>query len=138
MNKNEQVKLINKYYDSLWILNNYSLTAYRDKIYKMSLASEKDHRNWGSRTSRDCGISATTAAKLFTVQYILEGMIEGLKSRSKQGPIMGMTAIHKLRYEYLYGRSVGADYCKDISTVISSKEARLFLDCVDYAKLMEV
>jgi len=134
MNKKEQINLINEYYDKLHILNNYTWTAYRNKIYKLSLESEKQHRSGRDST---CGISKNIAAKLFTVQYIFEGMIKGLKSRHKEGPQIGMTAIHRLRYEYLYGRSIGAYYCKDIVQKISSKEAQYFLDNTDYVELMQ-
>ena len=134
MNRKEQIKLINNYYDRLHILNNYTWTPYRNKIYKLSQISEKEHRSGHPDIPRD--FSANTAAKLFTVQYILEGMIKGLKSRHKEGPQINMTAIHQVRYEYLYGRSVGVCYCKDIREKISSKEAQYFLDGVDYAELM--
>lgn len=135
MNKKEQIALINTNYDKLHFLNNYSITAYRNKVYKLSLSSEKQHRGYDRQCPKD--FTANTAAKYFTVQYILEGMIEGLKSRKKGGPTMPMTIIHGLRYEYLYGRSIGADYCHEISKRISSREAKTFLAYVDYAQLME-
>ena len=124
---------IEKMYDRLHFLNNYTWTPYRDHIMKLSRESEKNHR---SNRETPCGITPTVAAKLFTNQYILEGMTAGLKSRKKGGPTIPMSSIHGLRYEYLYGRSIGAGFCHDIAEKISSREAKEYLSSVDYCDLM--
>ena len=135
MNRKEQIKQIKNNYDKLSFLNNYSWTHYRNKIYQLSLKSEKQHRSPGHPdVPKDFGPSV--AGKLFTVQYILEGMIEGMKSRKKSGPTMPMSIVHGLRYEYLYGRSVGVGYCHEINKRIPTKEAKEYLASVDYAELM--
>jgi len=135
MEATEQIKQINSMYDRLHFINNYRMVHYRDKIFDLSRKSEKEHRGY-DRTPETKAFTLSMAAKLFTVQYILEGMIAGLKSRKRGGPSIPMTSIHGLRYEYLYGRSVGADYCREISKKISSREAKEYLSSIDYCDLM--
>jgi len=136
MNASDQIKAIEKMYDRLHFLNNYRWPAYRDHVMQLCKTAENEFRKPGNRYPDVTGFTVTVAGKLFTNQYILEGMIAGLKSRKKGGPTIPMSSIHGLRYEYLYGRSIGAEYCHDIAEKISSREAKEYLSSVDYCDLM--
>ena len=132
MNKKEQLKLIGKAYDSLFILNNYRWEAYRDTIQAMNKKEERQHRT--GRTAGDCGITQAEAAKIFTVQHVIEG---ALRERDETEPTILVKSIHQLRVSYLKALSIGVMYSEDILSCFTDDEIEQ-IQAVNYAKLMKV
>ncbi len=75
MTARETIKLANKAYNKLEPLNNISWNSYREKLFKMCVAEEKDHRGFMSdfrehHTSDTASVN--DAARLFAVKRIAE------------------------------------------------------------------
>lgn len=67
-NNKNTTKLIDRAYTALDRLNDVNIRRYRDKIYDLAAAGERQHRR-GIGQTYHCSIA--TAAKLFTVRWLV-------------------------------------------------------------------
>lgn len=76
MNKQQKqiVKLIEKAYSELSVLNNITWTQYREELFSLNRKEEVAHRNFTS--SRDYDVSISICAKMFVVKHIAECLID--------------------------------------------------------------
>lgn len=128
MSKSQQIKVISEAYSELVMLNLQD--GFREVaryLLDKNLAAERQHRKGAPYGIRH-GITTNDAAKLFTVQHLLEGWAEPDK--------WTVDAILSIRNEVLYAQA----YAKRFHTELkqwATKWAEPFKQ-VDYAKLMEV
>lgn len=79
MNTKETIKLARLAYDKLEPLNHISWSSYREKLFKMCVAEEKDHRGFvgGFRESHTADTaSVQDAARLFAVKRVAEYLLK--------------------------------------------------------------
>lgn len=127
MDKKESLKLIDKAYDQLECLNNITWTNYRDNLFKINKADEKQHDNLRPEgTSR--GITITEGAKLFTVTWIAQYLL-GQKALDARDYI-------NVRQSAFYAYSLAMTYKKEIMNAWKELDIKAIAD-IDYAELMK-
>lgn len=126
LSKNAQLKLINAAFDRLDILNNLSMTGYRNRLFKMEEKEEREHRAGAFDEARH-GITSTAAAKLFTVHHILEPI--------HTGKYPSIESVLHVRPSLIYGASISANYA-DLIKPLFTEEERTALLAIDYAELI--
>lgn len=129
MKKSEKIKMIREIYSRLDVLNNFKFTPYRDDLFDQCLKSERQHRK-GRPDSVGCGVSATDAAKYFTIKYIIETLIT-----EKTYAIEDFISIRK---ECFYGQSIALNYKNEINEALRQFDINKFNREIDYSDLMEV
>jgi len=72
LSKKEQLKLIDKAYYELELLNNIQWTHYRDELFELCKTEEKKHDR--NRVNR--GITVNEASKMFVVKRIAEYLLD--------------------------------------------------------------
>tara|TARA_R100001443_G_scaffold91128_1_gene97746 strand:+ start:118 stop:558 length:441 start_codon:yes stop_codon:yes gene_type:complete len=78
MNKEQKelIKVINKAYDELYVLDNITWTPYRKDLLKHNIKEEKNHRSFGDDwSSYHDNAKVSDCAKLFVVKHIAEAII---------------------------------------------------------------
>ena len=71
MTKNQQVKLINRAFDALEVLNNQVMSPLRNRYLEQNIEEEKGHRRFKPDGIK-CGLTTREAARLFCVRQIAE------------------------------------------------------------------
>lgn len=71
MTKNQQIKLINRAFDALEVLNNQTMSPLRNRYLSQNIEEEKGHRRFKPDGVR-CGLTIREAARLFCVRQIAE------------------------------------------------------------------
>lgn len=127
-NKKEAVKLINEAYYRLECLNNISWTKYRDRLFDMNKASEKQH-DQGRPEHVSRGLSVSDSAKLFTVCWIAEYLTEAKKAPDASEFI-------NMRAEAFYAYSVAVTYKKEILKAWKGLDMKAIAS-LDYAELQK-
>lgn len=128
MSKPQQLQAIKQAYSDLLALNLQD--GFRDVprfMFDKNLAAERQHRKFRPDHMR-CGITANDAAKLFTVQHLLEGFAEPDK--------YAVDAILSIRSEVLYAQAYAKRFHKELEAW-AAKYAEP-IKAIDYAKMMEV
>ncbi len=99
----------------------------RDKLYRMNLESEKQHRKWCG--ARRYGITVPMAAKLFTVQHIAQSL-----EKPDKWTIDDITSI---RLECLYAQAYAKRHRADFLAAWEAAGVSLAdLLALDYAELV--
>lgn len=128
MSKTQQLKTIREAYSELTMMNlQDGFKEVAEYLFDKNLAAERQHRK-GAPYGMKHGITANDAAKLFTVQHLLEGWAEPDK--------WSVDAILSIRNEVLYAQAYAKRFHKELEQW-ATKWAEPFKH-VDYAKLMEV
>jgi hypothetical protein len=75
MNKEQKelIKLIDKAYSELSVLNNITWTQYRENLFDLNKKEELAHRRFTD--SRDYEVSVSVCAKMFVVKHIAECLL---------------------------------------------------------------
>lgn len=68
----EKIRLIDSAYSALEFLNNQDWTNHRETLFAMCLEEEKRHRSAGFGRHHPNAVSATEAAKLFSVKRVAQ------------------------------------------------------------------
>ena len=79
MNKEQKelIKVINKAYDELHVLDNITWTSYRKDLLKHNIKEERSHRNFGNDwSSYHDNAKVSDCAKLFVVKHIAEAILD--------------------------------------------------------------
>lgn len=100
MTHKNQIKLINEAFNALPDMYDGFLDV-RSRLFDMNLSSEREHRKHAP-SSITHGISANIAAKLFTVQYLLNGWQDTHK--------WSIDDILQIRTEILYAQAYASRY----------------------------
>lgn len=127
LSKKDSIKLIKEAYAKLEFLNNYTWTPYRDNLFDINKADEKQH----DRLRPDScprGISISDSAKLFTVCWIAE-YLEGKKAPDAKDFLF----VRKSAY---YAYALFANYEADIRKAWKGLDISAIAN-LDYAKLQE-
>lgn len=127
--KKEAVKLINEAYYRLECLNNISWTKYRDRLFDMNKASEKQH-DQGRPDHVSRGLSVSDSAKLFTVCWIAEYL-----TGDKKAP--DAACFINMRSEAFYAYSVAVTYKKEILKAWEGLDIKAIAS-LDYAELQKI
>ena len=128
MSRHQQIKAIKEAYSELIGLNlQDGFKDVAEYLFDKNLIAERQHRKGAPYGIRH-GISANDAAKLFTVQHLLEGWAEPDK--------WTVDAILSIRNEVLYAQAYAKRFHKELEPW-ATKWAEPVKQ-VDYAKLMEV
>jgi len=128
MTKKEKIKLINEAYYRLECLNNISWTKYRDRLFDMNKAGEKQHDK-GRSESCSRGLSISDSAKLFTVCWIAEYLIGDKKAPD-------VACYINMRSEAFYAYSLSQQYKKEILEAWKSLDIKAIAS-LDYAELQK-
>jgi hypothetical protein len=128
VSRHQQIKAIKEAYSELIGLNlQDGFKDVAEYLFDKNLIAERQHRKGAPYGIRH-GISANDAAKLFTVQHLLEGWAEPDK--------WTVDAILSIRNEVLYAQAYAKRFHKELEPW-ATKWAEPVKQ-VDYAKLMEV
>jgi hypothetical protein len=129
LSKTAAVRIIKEAYSELVYLNlQDGFKDVAEYLFDKNLAAERQHRKGSPYTSpRAFGITANVAAKLFTVQHLLDGFAEPNK--------WDVDAILSIRNEVLYAQAYANKFHKEL-TAWATKWAEPFKS-VDYAELMK-
>jgi hypothetical protein len=126
--KSARIRAIKQAYSELASLNLYDgFRELHSYLLDKNLAAERQHRKGAPYGIRH-GISANEAAKLFTVQHLLEGFAEPDK--------WTVDAILNIRSEVLYAQAYAKKFHAELEPW-ARKWAEPFRS-IDYAELMEV
>ena len=122
-----QVKAIREAYSDLVGLNlQDGFRNVAEYLFDKNLVAERQHRK-GAPYGIKHGLSANDAAKLFTVQHLLEGFAEPDR--------FSVDAILSIRSEVLYAQAYAKKFHTELETW-AHKWAQPF-DSIDYAKLQQ-
>jgi len=134
LSHNQQVKLIREAYSELVYLNlQDGFKDVAEYLFDKNLTAERQHRKGAPYGIRH-GISANDAAKLFTVEHLLEGFANPDK--------WTVDDILSIRNEVLYAQAYAKRFHKEL-TEWATKWSSLFLhgptgdQPIDYAELMK-
>jgi hypothetical protein len=128
VSKTQQLKTIKEAYSELAMLNlQDGFREVHSYLLDKNLAAERQHRKGAPYGIRH-GISANDAAKLFTVQHLLDGFANPDK--------WSVDDILHIRNEVLYAQAYAKRFHQKLEQW-ATKWAEPFKQ-VDYAKLMEV
>lgn len=127
LSKTAAVRTIKEAYSELVYLNlQDGFKDVAEYLFDKNLAAERQHRK-GAPDGIRHGLTVNDAAKLFTVQHLLEGFAEPNK--------WDVDAILHIRNEVLYAQAYANKFHKELAEW-SSKWAEPFKS-VDYAELMK-
>ena len=127
MNKEQKeiVKRINQAYSKLYILSNITWTPYRDEVFNMIRKEEKQHRF--NRSSSDFEASINDCARLFTVKYIAESLLNPNKWQVKDLLVIKKSCI--------YSQSLVNNYSDTIKRAWIDEDIK-YLANLDYVALV--
>jgi hypothetical protein len=131
MTRNEQERIIREAFEALCQLNLQD--GFKDvpwTLYDMNMSSEKGHRKFASGND---GLSKTYAAKLFTVEHLIQGWIEPNK--------FTVDDILCIRNEVLYAQAYAKRYHAELKEWAEQYRQYFARDeqgkqVVDYVQLM--
>lgn len=128
MNKTAQLKIIDHAYNALpQIFHQYH--AFGEKLYKMNLEAERQHRKGFGRTAPR-GFSANAAARLFTVLHLAQAL--EMPNRYK------VTDVLHIRLECLFAQAYATEHRAAILDAWSAaKVDPATIMAIDYAELMK-
>lgn len=128
LSRTQQIRLIREAFDELQSIDlQDGFRDVQDLLFRKNLVAERQHRKGAPYGIRH-GLTVNDAAKLFTVQHLLEGWQEPDK--------WTVDHILSIRSEVLYAQA----YAKKFHTELKAwaqKYSEAFAQ-IDYAKLMEV
>ena len=119
--------LVSRAYSRLDILNSLTMTRYRDRLFRMCVEEEREHRrgrpsNWHPPK----GATVQAAGRLFTVQYLVECIL---------GKRFSVEDLIYIRPSVMYAQSVALNYQKEIREALSDMDLPE-LRRLDYCELM--
>lgn len=128
MNKEQRQikKIIDRAYSDLYILSNITWTPYREEIFKLNREDEKRHRF--NRCSSEFEASINDCAKLFTVKYIAEHLLNREKFKVKD--------LINIKKSCLYAQSVVENYKDKILKAWKDQDLN-YLANLDYISLID-
>lgn len=129
LSKTQANKIINECFDAIPENIWHGFSCMREKLFKMELAAEKQHRS-----GRDAikGFSVNQAAKYFTVSHLFDGMVAVKENKT----IYTAKDILHIRNECIYAYAYALENTDKLESfyqfVLNSEFAAL-----DYAELMK-
>jgi hypothetical protein len=128
MNKTAQLKTIDKAFNALpQIFHGFQTIG--EKLYKMNLEAERQHRKWGNRQAPR-GFSANAAARFFTVRHLAEALDKPERYT--------VTDILHIRTECLFAQAYATE---NRAAILDAWDAagvdRAAIMAIDYAELMQ-
>lgn len=117
---------IDKAYCALDVLNNITLTAYRNRCLDMAEAEERLHRRSTFGVERRWGVSIPAAARLFVVKRTAEALL---------GNRLGIADVIRIQPSALYAASLAVNYRQIIEAAWRDLDVKA-LAALDYCALV--
>lgn len=125
MNTREINAIVSKAYSRLDVLNNISLTPYRDRCFRMACEEERDHRRFKPDGLR-IPASVADAGRFFVVLRVAECLL------GKRPDIKDLISTQPSAF---YAASLVANYQKEIREALTGIELRVLVG-LDYCELV--
>lgn len=130
--RNEKLKLIERAYDALHVLNNHGWSNYRDCLFETCKMEERQHRGSLPEFNRyhtDDTIGVNDAARLYSVKRVAEYLL------GDKFPV-GKDFLHTQR-SCFYAAGLVDEYRQEIETAWAGLDVQVLAD-LDYTEFVKV